>query len=95
MVIRESIAKRVRKAQHPLTNRHARNDMIHCVRREVGHAFAAAARAETAALAGQRDQPLTAAGAAAEAAQSMLHDAAVFEGIFDKPRYTTVLAGLR
>jgi hypothetical protein len=76
MVIRESIAKCVRKAQHPLADRDTRDDVIDAVRGEVGHAFAAAARAQAAAFARQRDQPLTAAARALEATQAVLQDAA-------------------
>ena len=45
IVIRETVAKRVRKAQYPLANRYARDDSVYDVRREICHAFAAAARA--------------------------------------------------
>ena len=45
MVVGEAIAKGVRKAEYPLANRHARDDSVDDLRREVGHAFATAARA--------------------------------------------------
>lgn len=45
MVVSETVAKCVREAQYPLANRYAWDDSVDDVRREIGHAFAAAARA--------------------------------------------------
>jgi hypothetical protein len=97
MVVGESIAKCVRQAQHPLANRDARDDMIYAVRREIRHAFAAAARAQTPPFARQRDQPLAAADAAAKAAQAVFQHAAakeLLEGALYEAGDATVLARL-
>ena len=67
------------------------------MRREVRHAFAAVAGAKAASFASQRDEALTAAGAAAKAAQAVLWDAAAKEllkCVFDEAGDTTVLARL-
>jgi hypothetical protein len=50
--------------------------MVHEVGGTLGHAAAPAARAEAAAFAGERDQPLEGAGAAADAGKAVGQDAA-------------------
>ena len=64
---------------------------IHEVRGTLGHAAAAAAGAEAAALAGKGDQPLQRAGVAPEAGEAVGEDAAgkeLAEFLFDEPRET-------
>ena len=75
----KAIARRVRKAQHPLANGDARDDTIYAVRREVRHAFAAAAGTKATSFARERDEALTAAGAAAKAAHAVFQHAAAKE----------------
>jgi hypothetical protein len=54
----KSIAKLKGKAQHPLSNRGAWKHMVDEMRRALGHPAATAARAEAAAFARERDQPI-------------------------------------
>jgi hypothetical protein len=72
----QKIAKAVRQAQHPLPDRNAREHIIDEASGVLGHAPAPAARAETASLAGERDEPLERAVGAAETSETVRQHAA-------------------
>jgi hypothetical protein len=64
------------KAQHPLAHRDGQQDTVHETRRALGHAPAAAARAEAAALAGEAHEPLEGAVPTAEPRKAVRQHAA-------------------
>ena len=57
------------------------DDMVHQVRRRLGHAPGPAGRAEPAPLAAQRDELVVAAVAAVQAQQAIRQDAAFEQGV--------------
>ena len=69
----------MRQAQHPLTNRHIREDMIGEMRCAFRHAATAAPRTEAAALAREGDESIEAAGRAAKAREAAGQTAAAEE----------------
>ena len=84
---REENAQRDRKRQHPLPDRHARDDLIDPVRGALRHAPRAARGAKPASLAGKGDQLLMVALPAAQSEKPVREDAAFEKGIelgFDK-----------
>ena len=83
----EEGTQRNRERQHPLTHRHARDDVIDRVRSGLCHAPGAARRAKPASLAGEGDQLLMRALGAAQTQKAMSEDAAFEECVkllFDK-----------
>ena len=62
----EPVAEPVRKAEDPLAHRYPREHVVDEMGGALGHAASAAARAQCAALAGERDEPVEAAPDAAE-----------------------------
>jgi len=85
----EENAQRNRKRQHPLPDRHARDDLIDQVRGALRHAPRAARGAKPASLAGKRHQLLVGAISAAHAQKTVGQDAAFEKGlelVFDKRR---------
>ena len=62
----------MRDREHPLPHRHPGQDRVDEIRRLLGHAAAAAALADRAALARKRDQTLEATGVAADARKAPL-----------------------
>jgi hypothetical protein len=65
------IAKLEGKAQHPLSNRCAREDVVDEMRRPLSHPAASAARAEASTFAGERDQPIGATARTAKPGKPM------------------------
>ncbi len=76
MVPGEPVAHAVGEAQHPLADGDVGQHAIHQASGALGHAAAAATRAEAAALAGEGDQPLERARVAPEAGEPVGEDAA-------------------
>ncbi len=76
VVPREEIAEAERQGEHPLPYRHTREHGVDEVRRLRGHPPPAAARAEPAALARERDEPLERAVATPDAREAARQDAA-------------------
>jgi hypothetical protein len=76
VVPREEIAEPMGQAQHPLAYRNMRQDAVYETRGALGHAPAAAARAEAAALAGKGHEPLEGALPTAEPRKAMRQHAA-------------------
>ena len=72
----QEIAESVGQAQHPLAYWNVRQDAAHQTRGALGHPPAAAARAEAAALARERDQSLERAVATAEPREAVRQHAA-------------------
>jgi len=88
----------MRQAQHPLAYRHMWQDAVHEARGALGHAPAAAARAEATALAGEGHQPLEGAVATAEAREAVCQDAAreeVSELLLHECRHGVAIGVLR
>ena len=88
-VRREQNTQRDRKRQHPLPDRHARDDLVDQDRGALGHAPRAARRAKPAPLAGKRHQLLVRAVRTAHAQKSVRQNTAFkksLELIFDKRR---------
>jgi hypothetical protein len=77
----ESIAKLEGKAQHPLTNRRSRENVVDEMRRTLGHPAAAAARAEASTLAGKRDQTISTAPRTPKPGKPVREDAAANESL--------------
>jgi hypothetical protein len=72
-----SVSQRIRKREHPLTDRHMRQHAIDEPGRCVRHSQAAAGRAEPSALARKGDEPIVTAGVAMDAQKSMREDPAL------------------
>jgi hypothetical protein len=77
----EPIAKLEGKAQHPLSNRRAREHVVDEVRCTLGHPVAPAARAKASTFAGKRDQPIGAAARTPKAGKPMREHAAANESL--------------
>ena len=77
----ESIAKLEGKAQHPLSNRRAREHVVDEMRRTLGHPAAAAARAEASTFAGERNQPIGATVRTPKPGKAMREHAAANESL--------------
>jgi len=75
------IAKLEGKAQYPLSNRGPREHVVDEMRRALGHPAAAAARAEAAAFAGERNQPIGATVSTAKPGKPMREHAAAHESL--------------
>jgi len=72
VVERQAVAQPMRDREHPLPHRHPGQDRVDEIRRLLGHAAAAAALADRAALARKRDETLEATGVAADARKAPL-----------------------
>ncbi len=72
----EEVAEAVGEAQDPLAYGHSGQHLVHQMGGALGHAPAPAARAEAAALARERHEPLERAGAASNPGKAMGQDAA-------------------
>ena len=79
-IVGAAVAKRVRKREHPLPDRHRGEHAEDEMRRGVRHAAAAAGGAEAAALARERHEAIVAALVAAQAQEAVGEDAAAQEG---------------
>jgi hypothetical protein len=79
-IVRAAVAKRVRKCEHPLADRHRGEHAVDEVRRGVGHAATATRRAEAAALARERHEAVVATVVAVQAQEAVGEDAAAQEG---------------
>jgi hypothetical protein len=96
-VVGEAVAQREGQREHPLPHRDLGQDPVHQVRGRVGHAPPAARRAEAAALAGERDDPVESALVAVHADEALGEDAAAEESpelALDEAGHRA-LAGLR
>ncbi len=71
VIPRQEIAKAVRQTEDPLAHGHTRQHVVDEAGGGLGHAPAAAARAEATALAGERHKPLERAIVAAEAREAV------------------------
>jgi hypothetical protein len=92
---RQQIAQPVWQGEDPLPHGDIREDVVHEVRRALGHPPAAATGAEAAPLAGERDQPLGPAGVAPEPGEAAGKEAAAQERIelrLDEPRQPLTVA---
>ena len=78
-VVGEAVAEGERQREHPLADRDLGQHAVHQVRGRVGHAPAAAGRAEAAALAGEGDDAVEAAVVAVHAHEAVGEDAAAEE----------------
>jgi hypothetical protein len=76
VIPREQVPQPVRQAQHPLAHGHPRQHPVHQPSRALGHAPAAAARAEAPPLARKRHQPLERALRASQAREAVRQDPA-------------------
>jgi hypothetical protein len=77
VVVAHAVAQPVRHGQHPLAHRHVRDHVFDEMRRCFCHTLAAAPRAESTALARERDHLILAAAAAVQANQPAREHAAV------------------
>ena len=77
----EQTAQRYRERQHPLSHRHARDDLIHQIRSGFRHAPRAARGADAAQLAAKGDQQLVRATLTAQAHEAVREYAACEIGI--------------
>ena len=96
VVEREAIAQTVRHGEHPLAYGDEGQDGVDEVRRLLGHAPAAAARADGACLTGERDEALEPAGVAPHAGEAAGEDPAaeeVAELALDEARHACAVAG--
>ena len=85
----QEIAKTVRQTQHPLAHGHARQHLVDQTGGALGHASAAAARAEAPALAGKRHEVLQRAVGTSQAREAVRQHPAgqeVPELLFHEPR---------
>ena len=83
--------------QYPLTDRHLRKDMIHQVRRRVGHAPPAAGRTKTPAFAGIRHEPVQSTGIAVHPQKPKGQDVTLQERMqfsFHEPGHAAIPAAL-
>jgi hypothetical protein len=71
VVVREGIAKPVRKAQHELAHRHVGKNVLGQVLGELRHSLAATAGADRSAFTAERNQPLVAAASTLDTAESV------------------------
>jgi hypothetical protein len=76
VVPRQQVAQLVGEAEHPLADGHVGQDPIYSVGCALGHAASSAARAETAPLAGERQQVVQPAAVALEAGEALGKNAA-------------------
>ncbi|HZB77445.1 MAG TPA: hypothetical protein VE526_14530 [Solirubrobacteraceae bacterium] len=76
VIPREQVPQPVRQAQHPLAHGHPRQHSVDQPGRALGHAPAAAARAEAPPLARERHQPLERAFRAPQAREAVRQDPA-------------------
>ncbi len=89
-VVRETVAKGKGEGEHPLADRHLGKHAIDQMRSRVGHAPAAARRAERTPFARIRHEPILAAIIAVNANEAVREDAAVEELpqlALDEPRH--------
>jgi len=89
-VVSEAIAKRQWDRQHPLADRHFRNNTIHQMRGRVGHAPPPTRRTKASFLARIRDKPIQSAGIAVNPQKTSGQYAAIQECAqfqFHKARY--------
>ena len=94
MIPGEQVAQAMREAQHPLPDRDGRQHVVDEMRGALGHAPAAAARADGARLARKRHEALGVAGIAPEPGEAAAPDATreeVAELLFDEGRQTPVV----
>lgn len=91
---RQEVAQRKGERKHPLANRLLWQDVVHEQCRRLGHPPRAAARAEAAALATERDQLLGLAGVALDPQKTMFKQSALeisLELVFHVPRQRSIL----
>ena len=91
---RQQVAQCKRQRQHPLANGLLRQDVVHEQCRRLGHPPRAAARAEAAAFATERDQLLGLAGVALDPQKAVLEQATLEIGVelvFHVPRQRPIL----
>jgi len=96
VIERETVAQAMRHGEHPLAHGDGRQHGVDEVRRLLGHAPAAAARADGACLAGERDEALEPAGVAPHAGEAAGEDPAaeeVAELALDEARHACAVAG--
>ena len=86
MIPRQEIAKTERQAQYLLAHGHPRQHLVDEAGSALGHAPAAAARAEAPALAGERHEPLKRAIVAPEAREAVRQHTASQEVVFSSQR---------
>jgi hypothetical protein len=95
VIPREQVPQTVRQAQHPLANRDVGEYVVNQVSRAFGHASAAAAGTESAALARERYEPIVATRVAVKAGESRGQTPTREELpklAFDKPRQAVAVA---
>ena len=73
----QPVAEAVRQAEDPLAHRYPRDHVVDEMGSALGHTASAAARAQRAALAGERDEPVEFAPGAAEPRESSTKGAAL------------------
>ena len=94
----EQVPEAVRQRQDPLSHRYVCQHVVHQMRRALGHAPPAAARAEPPALARERDQALGLAPNALEPRKTASEEAARQERLelrLDKTRHALAVAEVR
>src|SRR6059036_2601400 len=79
-IVGAGVAKRVWEREHPLADRHGRENAVGEERRGVGHAAPATRGAEAAAFARERHEAIVAAVVATQAQEAVGEDAAAQEG---------------
>ena len=79
-VVGAPVAERVRKREHPLPDRYLGQDAVHEMGRRVGHAAAAAGRAEPAAACTRTQPGVVSTIVTVQAQKAMSQDAAAEEG---------------